>query len=322
MKEKRILRRYGRKIILGSVFGILTLLVVSVVWRFLTDFRGDNPRVTILFVNSPMYIFSWNRVSKQGIVFSIPDDVVIDVAYNRGQYTLSALWKLSLIEKNPRLLADSLENTLAVSIDYVFWTGVSESDKDNKKEDTTKILSLFSPVSALVTLVTRTWNMDMDAYRFFVVAWDISHAPLGSITTKPLFVSVNTIQKIRSDGATMYYMDPTVVDNTIAQEFIVPSARSEKLRIQVVNTTDIPGVGSFVARLLNHYGLLVIGTGNESPPIDTCHIAYNSAAANSKTVRFIASLLSCQSNESEDTKTGDIVLRLGEKFAQKYRKDR
>lgn len=225
------------------------------------------------------------------------------------------------LEKNPGLLADSLETTLAVSVDHVFWPGVSESDKDNKKEDATKILSLFSPVSALITLLTRSWNMDMDAYRFFVLAWDISHAPLGSITTKPLFVSVNTIQKTRPDGATIYYMDSSIVDNTIGQEFIIQSARAERLRIQVVNTTDIPGVGSFVARLLNHYGLLVVGTGNESPPIDTCHIAYNSSAANSRTVRFIASLLSCQSNESEDTKTGDIVLRLGERFAQRYRKD-
>lgn len=92
---------------------------------------------------------------------------------------------------------------------------------------------------------------------------------------------------------------------------------NEGIAVAVVNTTDVPGLGSHAARVINSAGMRVVTVGNDSKLIGRCEIEASEGLRASLSLRFLEQYFKCAGTTFVSDNRDEITVRLGDDYRKK-----
>ncbi|MBI3343117.1 LytR C-terminal domain-containing protein [Candidatus Gottesmanbacteria bacterium] len=298
-REQRIGSRYLPRIIfaVASVFFVL-LAIIS--WNIVTAL--PDARTSFVIVSDPVRVLSWDETRGHLTIIPLPADVRIDGVFGVGSLPLASLRTLeSLDTKKKGVFAASLEEVLALPIAGVV---------NNGTQDATRVLSPF--------VLSSWWDSGLSLPLRFRLWWIFVGLRPDAVTTVDLGSQGVFRADLLADGSRVRVFDINRYDAVIGSRLEVDPVRREELRVRVVNTTDVVGLGSRAARMLNHAGMVVVAVENASPVQRECTLHVNKDLWESHSVQFIRSTFSCVVTAGDLDERADVMVRLGLQYAKKY----
>ena len=275
----------------------IALYIFMVPQRYLAFVIAAEPAMTLVILKPK---------GQKIVTFSLPGDTYIEGVGGYGKYSLSALWKLGTIDKRGgALVSESLSETLGApitryisgerGIDLFRWRNVG-------------------------TFLTGQYTTNMTLSEFIGVVKRLSDSRPGEIEEIDLAKTTLFEKKILPDGTGILEVDLGRIDPIVRGAFENEEIRGEAKRIAVVNTTEIPGLGSGVAKTLSHIGTVVVSVSNSTEAIDRCVIEVSEEARKTKTVAFIHSYYHCEIKIEALSDRADIRVLVGKGYAARFEK--
>ena len=91
--------------------------------------------------------------------------------------------------------------------------------------------------------------------------------------------------------------------------------QAENFRVEVVNTTKVPGLGAKATRLLSNIGMSVINIETQDVASLQCGIFATPNALKSVTVARISQIYSCKISQKPTEDRAAITVKLGQNYA-------
>ncbi|MGA2967618.1 MAG: LytR C-terminal domain-containing protein [Candidatus Levyibacteriota bacterium] len=188
---------------------------------------------------------------------------------------------MSIVNINASSDRNALEKTLEIPID-----GILKSDKNIQDKDIAPLLlKSSSPFSTSLEGLTF-----IDAFRLSIFAKSVQ---AGSIYDRDFSADLNDAQK--ATILTLSFTDPTIYQ--------------DNLGIQVINASDVSGVGSRLASLITNIGgNPILVTTADSPQNDSKIIYYQTE---SYTVKKLSDYLGFPVEESNKKGIADVIIIIG-----------
>jgi hypothetical protein len=300
------------KISIGTGAVVLSICLCC----FLMTFRNlpKEPFLGVAVFGDPVSIVYIDRTTGKTSLISLPASTMVDACATYGTYPISSLWRLGEIEKKGgQVFASSLGSALGIPIRFYIGPKVLSDKPDNIREHLSRVLNVFSIFNIMTGSIET--NMPIPIYLEVVRAVGDS-LPTANILDLSKTFAIS--EKETYDGTREHTINPDGADLVFRQGQEVSRLRAENIRVSIVNTTGVLGLGQKVARMLSRGGITVIGTESEEKQFDSCEVSAGKTVISSFTVKSIASFLSCSVRTSEDTGTADVVVRLGKTEIQKY----
>lgn len=296
------------------VLAIFLLLLVAGSLTAIALFVYFTPQKyqAVVISGDPVLIVLQKPKGQKPVIFSLPADTYIEGVYGYGAYSLSALWKLGALDtRGGMLLADSLSATLGLPIGG--YAAVSGQLQD-PLEATRRLFTW----TELIRVVTGRLKTNMRLPDFMSLVKQMSYARTSEITVIDLGKTTLFEKVTLPDGSNVSEVDPERIDPIMGDALENEDIRGEAKRVAVVNTTDVTGLGSSIAKVLSHVGAVVISVTNTSEPIERCVVESSKAMSESLTAAYIQSIYTCQLKIAEDTNTADIRMLVGTEYAKRF----
>lgn len=101
-----------------------------------------------------------------------------------------------------------------------------------------------------------------------------------------------------------------IIDSIAAQFFIDYAVSKERQSIQIINGTDIAGLGNKLAKVISNMGGNVVSVATSNSILSTSAIAY-SGGDKTYTLKKLSSLFNLKIEQANDLSVSDIVITLG-----------
>lgn len=258
---------------MGRVVGISFFLLVATVtaWKLVSALPSE--RTTVVEDGGLIRVLSWDSARKRLTIVLLPEDVRLEGARGMGLLPLSSIRRFETFDRGKTgVFGESIAEALAVPI-----------------------VGVFPRVPW--TLRVRLW-------------WIMQRLRPDAITTFDAATRGVLRNETLPDGSTVRVFDINRFDAMIGSLLEVDSIRREELRVRVVNTTDIVGLGSRVARFLSRAGMVVVAVDSESEPQETCIAHVKEDLRSAQTVRFIKDLFDCSVSVLDTDERVDITVRI------------
>lgn len=280
MPSDHIHERLGGKNIRTLIGIILSILAVFGVWLG-WKFVAVFPQERTTFVSSinPIEISSWDTKRHTLTIFSISPDMFVDGVFGVGSLPVASLSRLEAMDKTKKGL-------LAQSVAEAFGTPILPND--------------------LPPLVRLRWALTLR----FIRPDAVNRIDLRSLGVYRLVVL--------PDGTGVQTFDTNRFDAVIGAALEVDSIRREGLRVRVINTTDVAGLGTGAARVFSHAGMVVVMVESETPALQACSVTAKKSLWDSKSVSFIKTFFNCSVGEGFDDEQADLTIRLGQEYAHRF----
>lgn len=272
MGRNRIHERVGKRYFLTMLLVIASGFFSVAVW-FVWMFVTAFPgeRTTVITSVDPVEIRSWDQKRKLLTIFSLSEDVRVEGVFGVGTLPVASLARLEAMDKTKKgLLAKSLGNALG--------TPISEGE--------------------LPPLLRLRFFLTIRAIRPDAVK-RIDLASLGAYRLETL-----------PDGSSAKTFDMNRFDAVIGAALEVDSIRREGLRVRVVNTMDVAGLGNRAARMLSHAGMVVVAVESEPTAQKRCSVHAKKELWDSQTSRFIQNAFACTRTDEDRDERADLTIRL------------
>lgn len=107
-------------------------------------------------------------------------------------------------------------------------------------------------------------------------------------------------------------IDKREIESTISTLFVDPKIQDEKLNIEVVNATDVPGLGNKVANLVSNMGgnVILVSTGDIKKDSEIQYLE------DSYTAEKISRILKIKKVKITKKSLGDVTLIIGEQYVR------
>lgn len=297
-----------------SLIAVISVLITLVI--FLTGFSlrvlKDVPfRQAFVVTTNPTRIISWDRQRTAMQIVSIPKDILLDGAFGYGQYSLTALEALDVLDhKDGLLLVQSLAQAVGVPISGAIF--VDSTELETSALDSLKKIFSWRSIGGRVFGRIGTTISVSDWIHIVLIL----HA-LGTDDVEVLDLTSATTEVSRADGVMVRILDPQKVDFILGNSLHDAKIRDENKTITIINTTSIVGIGSNIARILSRFGIQVVSVGNESQQIVQCELETDKYTKLTKTYQFLKSYLGCEEKlSSGESGVSDITLRIGSSYPQ------
>jgi len=277
-RDQRIGSRYLPRFIFAA-FSVLFIVLVIISWNIVTALPSE--RTTIAIAGDPVYVLSWDEVQRTLTVIPIPVDVYLDGVYGVGSLSVASLQKLEALDaKKKGLFVKSLENTLALPI-VGQWSDLSPA------------------------LRFRLW---------WIRKW------LRPDAVKMIDLKSESVLRsdVLADGSGIRVFDVNRYDAVIGNRLEVDSIRREELRIRLVNTTSVAGLGNRAARTFSLAGMVVIAVESEPSVQKFCSIHTKKELQDSKTATFVKRAFHCSLTLADSDERADLTVKLGEDYAKGF----
>lgn len=300
-----------RGILISLVIGIILAGIVAWVRTPTSPVRNS-----IVLVGSPTVIVSWEVKRSQYVIITVPSDAQIEALHGYGSYSVESLWKLDTLEKrHGALFLPSLVENFAVPIEWysIHHESVGETHEAivqfvlSELSFPSLVQSVFSHSSSLSPVdLIRVWRATRAIDASTTQVLDFRSTPIGATVTRP-------------DGSSAIQFDPQQYDGIVGDLLENVPIRQESIRLAINNTTAMSGIGSRVARVIEHLGGYVVSVGNDESPYDgVCELKGSKERLLSLTSMVIQSLYGCRAVETTESMRGDLMLRLGTLFEKRY----
>lgn len=299
--------------VLIACFAIVTLVIGYV--AYLGARSRQVHRQAFVVIGNPVVVVSWDRTNDTFLLIRIPPDTNIDAVHGYGSYALSALWKLDSIDRRGgALLTASIEESLATPTTWYIDAGISHPVfTDDPLAD---LQGIFSPLRLINYVLGRSTNIpvpDMVALLKLVPTLRGDAVSVMDLARRGVLY-----QESLADGTTVNKIDVQRFDAVIGDALEDEEVRKESIRIAVLNTTDMPGLGQRAARLLGAAGAFVTSVGNEEIAVDRCEVVGTDEYLESRTAELIVSVYGCTKTKAENVGRSDLVLKLGKRYGKRF----
>lgn len=233
----------------------------------------------------------------RGTVIQFPKDLyILSVAHGYGQYPLDKVYGVGQLDnRGGTVLSDTMAMFLGVPVDGYFRV-------ENFSSDDVRGL-ILSPTFLLgKNTDINIWDRILIAKALFEIRFDkIKHIDLSHKASSLLL----------ADGSKVKVLLPEDLDNILRDDFSEVNLLKEALRVQIVNTTGVAGLGNAFARVISSLGSSVIDVeSTEGESLSNCKIEAEKKVIKSKTVSRIAKALGCEVVESKNSGRADVVVYL------------
>jgi hypothetical protein len=264
---------------------------------------GRFDRFNVVLATSPVALLSVDTAKASAVLVKFPDDLYIpELAFGYGPYQAAKIYAVgSLDKRGGETLSVTLSDYLGVGVDGYIYSPTSLSGD---------IKNFFLAPQNIFTADSNLNILDrlrLSATVFLMRFDKIKTVDLVEFTS-PL---------VLADGGTARSLDKESLDGRLADFFAENKIQGENYRVEVVNSTNVAGLGNRAGRLLSNMGANVVSVGTSSPMLPTCQILTTAQAKNSATVKRIAFLFSCQVTLKSDGGRADVVVTIGEDYAKK-----
>lgn len=280
MSRDRIHERLGGRNIRILLVIILSVFAVFGVWLG-WKFVTAFPEERTTFITSiaPMEISSWDTKRHTLTIFSISSDVFMDGVFGVGSLPVASLQRLETIDKSKKGL-------LALSVAETLGTPIGQGE-------------MLPLLRLRYAFILRTIRPD-----------EVTRIDLASLGVYRL--------ETLADGTKVRTFDTNRFDAVIGAALEVDSIRREGLRVRVVNTTDVAGLGNRAARIVSHAGMVVVMVESETPALMDCTVTANKSLWDSRSVSFIKTFFNCSVGSGIDDEQADLTIRLGQEYADRF----
>lgn len=298
------MRKTARRRKSGNLLGGLLLLLILAGLGFAfwklgpqllagTGRRFD--RINIALAGRQVAIISYSPANKSAIIVRLPDELYLpELVHGYGQYKAASVYSVGELDKRGgQTLKGTLREYLGVPVDNYYYTDKSLTD----------IKTFFiGEAKTDLTLLDRVRL----AYELFNVRFDrVKTVDLGKVAGN----------LILADGTSALSLEKAEVDSFLAGLLTEQRLVDENLRVEVVNTTPVAGLGNRGQRLLSNIGLTVVNVESASPPVGACQVQADKDARSFLTVARIARIYGCKIEPKPEEGRAAVTLMLGQDYA-------
>ncbi|MCL4390563.1 MAG: LCP family protein [Patescibacteria group bacterium] len=246
-------------------------------------------RFNVVFVGSPVKLVSVNVAAKNIDIISFPNDLYIpQLAHGYGPFEVGKIYAVGQLDRRGgETVAATVSDYLGVPVDgYVLGNDALRASPSD--------LNLMDRARVLLAMFTTR-------------ADKVNVVNLASLASPLVLV----------DGSQATSIDQDALDNALSGLFVEDRIRTENLRVAVINSTNVTGLGNRAARLLSNIGVSVVSVDNSDIALPGCQLLVDPKQKNTVTVNRIAAIFHCQIM-SKGAGRADVVLTLGEDYASNF----
>lgn len=286
---------------------VIGFLVLARTHHSLWHHRG---RLNFVWGQDPTRVVSLIP-SQELLILEFPSNSAITAARGYSQYPLTSLWKLAELEQRPNLVAESVQQFLAVPL--AGWlTGSQNCPTDQP--------------NGLKNCLTKTlWSLTQTSSSFSLSERFILHRQLKKTNLAQIkFINLGNSRAAQEvtlpDGQVRLVFNQELIDSYLEQKFYDPKAISDNLTANIVNTTSHPGLANQAARLVSHLGVHVISTSSNDQNLQGCLLETSKEHQSSATVKQLSQIFNCRLdlNLNLDSPRFHLQLLLGQDYWQEW----
>lgn len=266
---------------------------------------GKFGRFSVVVASPSVKVISLNLADKSATVVSFPDDFYVpEVVPGYGAYKVSSVYRVGELDRRGgQVLSWTISELLGVPIDKYLYR------QDFLGADIKK--SFLSPAVFFKAATDMT-------------PWDLGRFILALEQTRFDKIKIVDLAQIAgplvlADGSVAQGTDKDALDNVLSGLFAEEALRREGLRVEVVNSTKVAGLGARAARILTSTGMAVINVGTTAELLPSCVVAASQKNINSVTVRRAAAIFSCSTVTKTEGERADVTVSLGQDYSQRFK---
>lgn len=259
-------------------------------------------RFNVVLTTKPVSFLSFDVLEKTATLVVFPDDLYIpDVVGGYGPYKISAVFPVGQLDKRGGpVLSESISEYLGVPVD-----GFIKVDK-NFSVDLKKIF--------LDPRLLPSAGSDLNPL-------DLANTVFLGVTTPLAKIKIVDLTKIASplvlaDGSTALTIDKEVLDYHLVGLFEEKDIKKDGLRLEVTNTTRVPGLGARVARKITNIGSLVVMVSSSDKKLAGCQLETTQKAKHAPTVKRLSAEYHCQIVPTVAEGRADVTILIGESYVE------
>lgn len=302
-------RYYSRRTSSGSLFSLILLLIflagaALVAWRLYPQFSGSRfgkfDRFNVVATGPEVAMVSMDIPAKSAVVVRFPGDLYMtEVVHGYGQYKIGSVFAAGQLDgRGGETLAGTVREFLGVPVEGFL---TSKSAFDNAK-------NYFLSLDFLLGSGTNLSLFDRVQLALF---W--TGIRFDKIRVVDLAGYSSTL--LLADGSNAVSLDKAEIDSILAGLFVESSVQAENLRVEVLNSTKVTGLGARGTRLLANIGMAVINVETATDQTSGCQISADKQSLQSKTVARIANIYSCKISSKSDPGRAAVSVVLGQHYA-------
>ncbi len=307
-------RRRTKRLAIRSILIFASIFLAAIVYFLWITGRPFDGRHGVVFVGDTTVVCSIESERRRFTFLIIPAKTQIDAMRGYGWYDIQALQKLDDMDKRGgALLTASVEDAFATPI-YSYISGIDVA----ALVDTSHSVQIpFSLIDGIGFFTKRQTNLSfVDMVRLWRLFTTMSPNTVSVFDFRTLPV---TYAAPMPDGSTVWRLDKERYDAIIGSSLEDTPLRQEGIRVAITNTTHYPGIAQRFSRIVEHTGGFVVFVGNEEPVYKgMCEVSGKQEFLASKTAAFFLKRYGCTKKVAESLVRGDILVRLGDAFAQYY----
>lgn len=298
---------------------IVLLLIVFVgicVW-ILARQPFENGRFTIMAISDPVEIVSYDQNRNFWTIIQMTKDAHISGVFGLGEYRLDALWQLGKSESSPSaILRESLAEELGVHIPYYIVPSTSDF---TQWSGPISILQETITLTNLLPFLKHRFDTNMSFPDYLRFWWRIRNMEPQRVERYIIKEGSGLVRQTEPDGAWFLRFDRQAFDIRTQDAFEELQVRKEALRVAVYNTTNTPGVGARVGRMIGKLGANVVAVGNDTESqVQGCEMTGNQESLERITTKRIISLFECEYETIQEEQQADLTIRVGKTFADRF----
>lgn len=306
MRSNRTRQKFSVSGVVFFAFLLFFLVVMGLSVAIFVNVRfgkfSEAERVNLAIDGSSHLAVSVSADGKDAVVVYFPDNLYIsDVAFGYGQYPISRVYQVGELDKRGgQAYLETIGEVLGIPMDGFVHDGRKFAGLRQFFLNTDFI---FTGISNL-----NFW----DRVRLAQIVWKVRPDRVKEVDLSKIAEKMKL-----SDGSKMLALDSESVDNKLNSYFSEEGISGGHLRVEVVNLTNVDGLGERTARILGNIGVNVVSVDSQPSKLKKCAVFVREKLRRSLTVRRIAAIFNCTVNADENLIKSDLVVKIGADFAGK-----
>ncbi|MCL5970138.1 MAG: LytR C-terminal domain-containing protein [Patescibacteria group bacterium] len=312
-KSKRKTREHKTsflKIIL-ILSGLLFLLTFF--WFFSDFFKSVDGRVNFIVAADNLSVYSYNRDESSLIIIPVPKNLILNLAYEKGEVQSSSLLRFDKnLNYKGKLLTATVREYFGIPIDGYIESANEVSDLASFEKVINSDLSFFNVKTIFDDLFRRRSDMSAGTLRRLLL--NLTSIRKDRIEIIDLEKAGITESEKLADETEVLNTDTQKIDSVFNTKFFETVILKERLSIAVSNGTEKPGIAGKAGRIISNIGGNVITVSDSDNKYVTCSISVNKKYANSYTVKRIKDIFNCDVNDVNTEDRADVMVNLGKNY--------
>lgn len=278
--------------------------------------------INIVFKGQSVWVLNYDPERKQAVLLKIPKETMTNVPKGYGSWLIGSIYDLGQEEDPPvggELLKGSLSDLLGLPVDGVIIANSYESkDLDELVYDFRK-----SPFSLFFFF--KEFKTDLTPLEIIKLYQAISGTREDKIVSLDLENTDLTLSKLLPDSTRVLGFDSVNIDIFVRENMADEALIREAKTLAIYNSTEYPGLGTKVARIVTNLGSdPVIITNSDNLSKKTLVLGDKTSASYTKLAQIFAPHCLKDNCSSKDPRVNssraDLSIVIGEDYIDKLQR--